>query len=582
MTSIPSCLTDLSSCGKMFLAREGRSVCAAVPGRTFLLTAYLFDGDIDPSTGTSKSMFSRNLIVTDKRSFRTARTGDGVGGRTEKKSGNPAVAAGNISLRGRNLCHATLDRSNFRGADFTAADLTGASLKGADLRDARLSCAEIPRTKGITGGHNEYRVCTQLEGADLSGANLEETDLRGVKLMNARLIETNFTKANLSGALLNRTDLSFANLEQTSLIEASLVDATFLEANLRGTDLRFARLEGARLRKADLMGANLLLARAEGATFSFANLQGANLNLTWLQGADFESAKLEGADLRNAELQGASFKTAILEGADLQSAKLQGANFKGASINFADLRYAKLWATSPPVVSSKANMFADLRELDFRKFPERDETTLKKISTTLLEILKPAPGETRRLSEYHAIRRLTPLLDTSKFEDWKCSRGSCPDYQTWDYLRTLTLANTEMREKSLGGRLAVLACKDTSKAGYLALGLIRRVARSSPAGVPTCLLEIFERGKVSAAGQNQRSGSRPGQSRGLPCPKESVEFIRQYVPRCPVAASLAQDPEEAEQPRFRYLETLRLAGEKQAREKAYQDWARKQAEPKKK
>ena len=494
LVDVKHCATswNTASCRRIFSSR--RQFCSVNPQPPFALTKTLFDGKIDPGTGTSQSFFSRNLIITDKGGLSQAqhdRGKAGDGNQSGQRFQRSDKQLESVSLRGRNLCYATFDRSNLRGADLTDADLTRAHLIGTDLRDARLSCAVIPRSRGFVGSYEKYKGCTQLKKADLSGANLEATDLRGINLWSSVLNETNLKNADLSGAILDRADLSFANLQQAKLVETSIVDAILLETDMQGANLQFAKLQSASLRKTKLQGANLFLARAEGANFSFANLQGAVLKLAWLHGANFESARLDGADMRNSELQGANFTAAFLDGADLQYAKLQGANFKSASINFANFSKAQVWATSPPVVIPTKNMLTNLSDLDVRNFSPRDQLTLKLVSRRILDILKTR--KERRLSEYSALRRLTPLLNPEKYKNWNCNEGkTCPEFRTWEFLMKLSSANQKQRDSKLGDRLAALACKDTSSGGYLARAIISRISRSSPLGSARLLFENIQ------------------------------------------------------------------------------------------
>ena len=113
----------------------------------FLLTAVLFDGQVDHISGRPSSVFARNLMVTDA----DLAPSDG-------KERGPA-----ISLRRRDLRFATFDRSDLHQADLTGAFLSGASLKGADLSKVKAEQADF-------------------RGADLTGADVQDADLRGALL----------------------------------------------------------------------------------------------------------------------------------------------------------------------------------------------------------------------------------------------------------------------------------------------------------------------------------------------------------------------------------------------------------------
>jgi hypothetical protein len=124
-------------------------------------------------------LFPRNLVVAD---------GDlGLGGGT-------GPARRTISLRGRDLRFARLDRVDLRGADLTGANLDGASLTGADLRGVRLRCAE----DGAPQASDDRRKaqCASARGADFSGARLADASLAGADLRGAR-----FDDASLEGRI---------------------------------------------------------------------------------------------------------------------------------------------------------------------------------------------------------------------------------------------------------------------------------------------------------------------------------------------------------------------------------------------
>ena len=191
-------------------------------------------------------MFERNLSVQDA---------DLVVDR-DQAPGEPS-----LSLRGRDLRFAKLDRSDLHQADLTGADLRRASLAGTDLSGAWLSCAD-PET---------FYLTTDRKGAGCSKAG-----------------RADFTKAKLTNANLLGIDLRGANLS-----EANLAGAIVSNGLLTGADLSSAHLENAQLEAAELQGAQLL----------FARMQGANLNGARLQGANLASSRLQGAYLRRADLR---------------------------------------------------------------------------------------------------------------------------------------------------------------------------------------------------------------------------------------------------------------------------------------
>jgi hypothetical protein len=122
----------------------------------FLLTAVLFEGQVDYISGRLSSVFARNLMVTDADLAP-------LGG----KEHGPA-----LSLRRRDLRYATFDRSDLYQADMTGAFLSGASLKGANLSKLKAEQADF-RGADLTGA--------DLQDANLSGALLDEGAVKEVQ-----------------------------------------------------------------------------------------------------------------------------------------------------------------------------------------------------------------------------------------------------------------------------------------------------------------------------------------------------------------------------------------------------------------
>jgi uncharacterized protein YjbI with pentapeptide repeats len=262
------------------------SILAAYPTETIYpwtrgLTAPIFEGKIDTVAGKPKTLFGlSNKLVLPDQDF----------GLTEKlkaflEAGEPERAT--LSLRGRDLAGAVLDRVDLRQADFTGSVLSGASLKGAKLVNARFGCG------------------TKFEGVPQRCAHLERASLDRAELQGA-----SFVQAHLQGA---------------SLAWAELQGASLIQAQLQGAYLAGAQLQGASLKNAQLQGAVLFNAQLQGALLQGAELQGAILNGAGLQGASLEHAQLQGAYLWWAQLQGA-----LLMKAQLQGASLTGANLKDA------------------------------------------------------------------------------------------------------------------------------------------------------------------------------------------------------------------------------------------------------------
>ena len=110
---------------------------------------------MDDWTRRPTSLFARNLIVMDE---------DLV------PDGRSTASETSFSLRGRDLNHATFDRS-----DMHRADLTDTSLKGASLVETNLEGAKLVRVR--------------MQGADLSLARLAGIEAHAVLLDGARLCE---------------------------------------------------------------------------------------------------------------------------------------------------------------------------------------------------------------------------------------------------------------------------------------------------------------------------------------------------------------------------------------------------------
>lgn len=134
---------DLEACSGPF----GLTPVALGDRSMLCLTALLFEGAPDPVRQSLYSPFSRNLVLMDADLVDEADLTPG------QRS---------LSLRGRDLRYAILDRADLRHVDFVAADLTGASLRGAKLDGADLGCVDPERRIG----------CARLEGADFTGALL--------------------------------------------------------------------------------------------------------------------------------------------------------------------------------------------------------------------------------------------------------------------------------------------------------------------------------------------------------------------------------------------------------------------------
>jgi uncharacterized protein YjbI with pentapeptide repeats len=374
------------------------------------------------SEGSLLGVFQRNLIVTDA---------DLVVDK-DQTPGEPSV-----SLRGRDLRYAKLDRSDLHQADLTGADLRGASLVGTDFNGAWLQCADVT-------------------------ALLLSEDRAAARCTSAR--RANFTRARLEGAHMVGVDLRSAKLE---------------EARLEGAELAYSLLTGAnfssaRLEKADLTGG----VQAQGADFLIANLQGADLTGANLQAADLSSARLQGAILNHAHLEAANLKDADLEAASLNQAHLAGADMSGANIAGADLRGAVVWMTKPP--ESDPTGVADFTDVALRPLAEPEAALLKESVERIYN--QRVRGE--------VMEALAPILNVAESGTW----SSSGDYATWQALAAPVPAGApEMVKALITDYLAKAQCKARWSNGAVATGIARRAMSSQFRGD---LVVIYDRLKA--------------------------------------------------------------------------------------
>jgi uncharacterized protein YjbI with pentapeptide repeats len=344
-----------------------------------------------------------------------------------------------ITLRGRDLSHARLDRSDLRQADLTGADLNGASLVGSDLRGATLACADPERP--VANGNRALGLCASARGADFTRARLGGARMQGVDLAGARL-----TGADLEGA-----ELAQAEAPGISLAEARLDGANLTGASLFGADLQHASLVGA-----DLSGAKL----------AFADLTGAAL-----QGTVLAKAGFEGARLRDAHLEGVSARFARLFGADLGGAKLQGGDFAGSLV----------WRAVPPGVEDIA--LADLTQVVLRPPTEEEIAALAKA---------PAFTDNAVLKQ-----RLSGIVAVSGGEG--SATAGTPDTQSWQSLIVASETAGEAYKGRLTELLWRLACRAPAASAALATAIARRALEPGFRGDPAALYEKLKGGECLAA-----------------------------------------------------------------------------------
>ncbi len=353
--------------------------------------------------GTLWGIFHRNLAVTDE---------DLVSARGRVRVDEPSV-----SLRGRDLRYAVLDRTDLNRVDFTGSDLEGASFVGADLSNARLHCGDLSEL--ILSEDRQRARCTSARNA-------------------------NFTRAKLTGARMAGVDLTGAMLEEADLESAEMPYAVLAGANF----------SGARLEKADLTGGVAM----QGANFLIASLQGADLTGVHAQGADFSSAGMQATVLSYARLQGAVLRDADLEGATLQRAKLLGTDLTGAKLRAADLRGAAVWQAKPP--SSGDLELTDLQSLNVSPPAESEVAEL----AAIIDGLK-VPRVKQHVSE-----RLQPVMDADERRQWETST----ERQQWHQLMLANASQDLDYPALLTEHLLRFMCHSRWANGAVATGVAKR------------------------------------------------------------------------------------------------------------
>jgi uncharacterized protein YjbI with pentapeptide repeats len=343
------------------------------------LTSWLLESEALFATKAPNSWFGSNRLVLpdaglgiEEKLVAFSKTQEALAATDKDKAADHAksqLAKVTLSLRGRDLSHAVLDRADLRQVDLIGADMRRSSLQQTQLQGAYLSEAQL---------RGAYLQGAQLQGAELSAAQLQGADL---------------TDAQLQGA---------------DLTEAQLQGADLPEARLQGADLTGARLQGADLTGAWLRGANLTETQLEGADLTKAQLQGTDLSRARLHGADLSGAQLQGANLSGAQLQGATLARANvyrtlcpLSTADAAS----GRCLHGPGASIADARRVDLSKSLGP-------MSAGTEDVAFRKFVD--------------DVLREVPAEAKerakeRLSVLEPGAR-TPEQDAQLVAQWRQER----------------------------------------------------------------------------------------------------------------------------------------------------------------
>ncbi len=355
--------------------------------------------------GSLWGIFHRNLIVTDQ---------DLV---SERQGRRMATDEASISLRGRDLRFARLDRTDLHRADLTGAELDGASFIGADLSHIRLQCADISEL--ILTEDRDLARCVSAERA-------------------------NFTRANLTGAQMAGIDLRHAKLEEANLESAELPYSLLIGADF----------SGARLDKADVTGG----VQMQAANFLIASLQGADLTGVHAQFADFSSATMQAAIMMHASLHGAVLRDANLEGADLQRVNLAGADLTGTKLTAADLRHATIWQTLPPQDDSLA--LADLSNIAILR---PDQPALETLSRSVDRVTP-----IRLRSEVRS--GLESILNEAISDSWQGSRPQAH----WQRLVTERSVQPPDYKLTLTAHLARIMCLARWANGAIATGVAKR------------------------------------------------------------------------------------------------------------
>jgi uncharacterized protein YjbI with pentapeptide repeats len=237
---------------------------------------YFFEGDVDGVTGQPASLFANRIILPGERFHDETK-------KTEVS----------VSLRGRNLRGAILQRSDLSFADFTGAVLVEASFAGAKLQRATFGCAARLQLK-VDGRPSSADPCDRERAADLRGVDFSDAILHGALFNHAKLHGARFLRARMQGMSADDADLSgaifaYARLEGSSFVKATLSGASFFGAQMQGADLGNADLSNAALVYTQLQAVRLLGAKLTDATLSGTNLYRSFVDIARYQDTIFES-----------------------------------------------------------------------------------------------------------------------------------------------------------------------------------------------------------------------------------------------------------------------------------------------------
>ena len=222
---------------------------------------FLFEGDVDGVTGHPSSLFANRLILPGEHFYDPAKR--------EK-------AEVSVSLRGRDLRAAILQRTDLRMADFTGASLIDVSLVGAQLQKANFGCAaKLVLEPGRTRQRADY--CDEARATDVRGADFSEAFLHGTKLDHAKLNGARFARTMMQGVSANNADMTVVNLmyaraEGASFVDTRITAASSLQAQMQGPISR-VRISS----NSFLYGTQLQAAEINNATLTNATVRSANL-----------------------------------------------------------------------------------------------------------------------------------------------------------------------------------------------------------------------------------------------------------------------------------------------------------------
>jgi uncharacterized protein YjbI with pentapeptide repeats len=414
------------------LDRATQAVLGTRPGDTLgrrYEGGFSIPGLTSSADGSLFGIFRRNIVVTD-----TDLVTD-----KDQTPGEPS-----LTLRGRDLRYAQLDRSDLHYADLTGANIDKASFSGTDLTGAWLQCADINEL--LKTDDRRKARCTSARGADFSRAKLDAARMSGIDLTSAKLEDAHLEAADLSYAQITGSDFSSAHLD-----------------------------------KADMTGG----IGAQGVQFLIASLQGTDLTGAQLQGADFSSANMQGALLNYAHMQGAILKDAVLDAASFHQAHLEGASFKGSAVTGADFSGAYIWMTTPPADDGGAvTNYADL----VLKTPE--DVTVSGLTLVSKSIVSP---RTRTA----VTNAMAPLMDVAKRQSWLGG----DDYKRWfgASAAPAVIVAPDQAKVQLSDYLAKLMCRPRWSSGGIATGIARRAQTPQFRGDLTTIFQSLKDPECSAS-----------------------------------------------------------------------------------